>query len=190
MRIITGSARGTKLSAIDGMQTRPTSERAKEALFSTIQFDIKGSQILDLFSGTGQLALEALSRGAARAVLVDSSKDSIKTMKENSERTHLTAKCDIIFSDYLTFLTNARERKFDIIFLDPPYNKGIIPNVIELLVENKMLFPSTLIVCESEDADKSVFGENENLKNKFQVAKSSKYSISYITILKPIEKEI
>ncbi len=189
MRIITGSARGTKLLSNDGFDIRPTSERAKEALFSAIQFDIKDKDVLDLFAGTGQLALEALSRGAKHAVLVDSSRESLDLLNKNAEKTHLKEKCDILASDYMSYLSSTKDRKFDIIFLDPPYKKDIIPKVLEKLCENNMLSPSTIIICESENSESSLFGDDEILKSKFRVVKSSKYSIPYITILKPAGME-
>jgi len=187
MRIITGTARGTKLFTNEGLETRPTSERAKEALFSIIQFDIEGRSVLDLFSGTGQLALEALSRGASSAVMVDKSRAAISIITKNAEKTHLIDKCKIVSSDYFAYLTQNNSQKFDIVFIDPPYNENIIPEVLTKLNKNNILKPTSIIVCESENSDVSIFGENSNiLKDKYTVVKSSKYGISYITILKPV----
>ena len=100
MRIISGRARGTKLVTLDGMQTRPTAERTKEAIFSMLQFEMDGRCVLDLFSGSGQMALEALSRGAASAVLCDKSRDAISIIQKNVEKTRLQEPCTIVNADY------------------------------------------------------------------------------------------
>ncbi|MBQ3215346.1 MAG: 16S rRNA (guanine(966)-N(2))-methyltransferase RsmD, partial [Oscillospiraceae bacterium] len=120
MRVITGKARGVTLKTPTGLQTRPTTDRVKEALFSIIQFDIPGAQVLDLFGGTGQLGIEALSRGAKSAVFVDERDDSCSLIKENLRRTQMSQDAKVVRSDYLAYLQRCRG-KFDIIFLDPPY---------------------------------------------------------------------
>lgn len=121
MRIITGSARGKRLITVPGNDlVRPTSEKAKEALFSSIQFDIEGRKVLDLFAGCGQLGIEALSRGAESAVFVDKSDISLGTVKKNLENTPFESKAKTVKNDYLSYLSVSRE-KFDIVFLDPPY---------------------------------------------------------------------
>ena len=127
MRIITGSARGTKLATLEGDATRPTTDRVKEALFSMIQFDIEGRNVLDLFGGCGQLALEALSRGAAKATIIDQSRDATNIIIENAKKTHLFDRCRISTADYTSFIRGAaKKEKYDIIFLDPPYNTGLL----------------------------------------------------------------
>ena len=119
MRVITGKARGVQLKTPDGMLTRPTTDRFKEALFSIINFDIPGANVLDLFGGTGQLGIEALSRGAKSATFVDAREDACKLIKENLRRTKLEADAKVLRSDYLDYLKRCRD-PFDIIFLDPP----------------------------------------------------------------------
>ena len=122
MRIITGSARGTRLETPEGLDTRPTAERVKEALFSMIQFEIDGKRVLDLFGGSGQLGLEALSRGAWKATFVDASKEAVETIKTNAKKTKLFDRCVILNTDYKAFIRGAAgKERFDIIFLDPPY---------------------------------------------------------------------
>ena len=122
MRIITGSAKGKKLLTLEGDATRPTSERIKEAIFSSLQFDIENRAVLDLFAGSGQMGLEALSRGAASATFIDSATDAIAVCKENAKRTGLFDKCRFLVSDYRNFIRKAaHERKFDLVFIDPPY---------------------------------------------------------------------
>ena len=134
MRIITGSARGTKLAAPEGMTTRPTAERAKEAVFSSLQFGILGRTVLDLFAGSGQMGLEALSRGAAFAVFCDSSPEAVAVIKKNAEKTHLSDRCRIIGGDSLDFLqTSARALRFDIVFIDRRMPRGLFRNVLQRL---------------------------------------------------------
>ena len=127
MRVITGKARGIVLKTPDGMLTRPTADRVKEALFSIIQFDIPAANVLDLFAGTGQLGIEALSRGAKSAVFVDERDDACKLVRENLKRTKLDNQGKVVRSDYLAFLKTTKET-FDIIFLDPPYAEVFLEN--------------------------------------------------------------
>ena len=147
MRVITGSARGAKLRTLDGLATRPTSDRVKEAIFNIIQFDIEGRRVLDLFGGSGQLAIEALSRGAAYAVLVDQNPQAVSVIKENLKKTKLDQKASVFQSDYLRFLSATRER-FDIIFLDPPYAENFIENALRKISEIDILTEGGIIVCE------------------------------------------
>lgn len=147
MRVITGSARGAKLRTLEGLSTRPTSDRVKEAIFNIIQFDIEGRRVLDLFGGSGQLAIEALSRGAAYAVLVDQNPQAVSVIKENLKKTKLDQKASVFQSDYLRFLSATRER-FDIIFLDPPYAENFIENALRKISEIDILTEGGIIVCE------------------------------------------
>ena len=126
MRVITGSARGRRLVTVPGNDiVRPTGEKVKEALFSSIQFDIEGRRVLDLFAGSGQLGIEALSRGAQSAVFVDCNDASLKVLNQNLESTDLMSAATVCKSDYATFALRCRQ-KFDIAFLDPPYKAGIL----------------------------------------------------------------
>ena len=120
MRVITGTARGRVLRTLEGEDVRPTTDRVKEAVFSIIQFEIEGRRVLDLFAGSGQLGIEALSRGAASATFVDMSKDSLSTVKYNLEHTKLGDNAKVVQTDALSFLKLTKD-KFDIVFLDPPY---------------------------------------------------------------------
>ena len=147
MRVITGTARGVQLKTPDGLQTRPTTDRVKEALFSIIQFDIPGAKVLDLFGGTGQLGIEALSRNAASAVFVDEREDACKLIKENLKRTRLEQSARVVRSDYLSFLNSCRE-KFDIILLDPPYAEIFLENSLKRITEIDILQSGGIIVCE------------------------------------------
>ncbi len=131
MRVITGSARGRRLMTVAGAElVRPTPERVKEAMFSSIQFDIEGRKVLDLFAGCGQLGIEALSRGARSAVFVDASDASLNTVKENLKNTELESRAKTVRSDFSVFLARNTE-KFDIIFLDPPYKSGFLKEALD-----------------------------------------------------------
>ncbi len=147
MRVITGKARGVVLKTPDGLATRPTSDRVKEALFSVINFDIPGKTVLDLFGGTGQLGIEALSRGADRAVFVDAGEPACKLIRENLKRTKLENQARVVRSDYLTFLHNCKE-KFGIIFLDPPYAEVFLENALNCITEIDILQSGGIIVAE------------------------------------------
>lgn len=147
MRVITGSARGTVLKTPEGMQTRPTADRVKEALFSIINFDIPGAKVLDLFGGTGQLGIEALSRGAVSAVFVDESDSACKLIKENLRRTKLESKGRVVRSDYMAYLNTCKEM-FDIILLDPPYAEVFLENSLKIISEIDILQSGGIIVAE------------------------------------------
>ena len=147
MRVITGKARGVQLKTPDGMTTRPTSDRVKEALFSIINFDIPGARVLDLFGGTGQLGIEALSRGAKSAVFVDAGEPACKLIRENLRRTKLDAEGKVVRADYMDYLKRCRET-FDIILLDPPYAEVFLENALKCIAEIDILQSGGIIVTE------------------------------------------
>ncbi len=147
MRVITGRAKGVSLATPDGVLTRPTSDRVKEALFSIVQFDLPGAKILDLFGGTGQLGIEALSRGAASAVFVDSREDACRLIRENLRRTKLQEEGKVVRCDYLEYLKRCNER-FDIIILDPPYAEVFLENALKMLTEIDILQSGGIIIAE------------------------------------------
>ncbi len=147
MRVITGKARGVVLKTPDGMLTRPTADRVKEALFSIIQFDIPTAKVLDLFGGTGQLGIEALSRGAASAVFVDSQDKACSLIRENLKRTRLDSCARVVRADYMHFLKSTKE-SFDIIFLDPPYAEVFLENSLKMITEIDILQSGGIIVAE------------------------------------------
>ena len=147
MRVITGKARGIQLKTPDGMQTRPTTDRVKEALFSIIHFDIPGAKVLDLFGGTGQLGIEALSRGAKHAVFVDQSEQACRLIRENLKRTHMEQESQVVRGDYLDYIGHCREQ-FDIIFLDPPYAEVFLENALKRITEIDILHSGGIIVAE------------------------------------------
>lgn len=147
MRVITGTARGTVLHTPKGMQTRPTMDQVKEGLFSAIQFEVEGRRVLDLFAGSGQLGIEALSRGAERAVFIDASLEACAAVRQNLEKTRLAARAQIIQADYLRYLSCCHET-FDLIFLDPPYAEVFLENALKKISEIDILSDSGIIICE------------------------------------------
>lgn len=148
MRVITGSAKGIRLKTLDGLDVRPTTERVKEGMFSAIQFDIPGSRVLDLFAGSGQLGIEALSRGAKQAVFVDQSANSLSVVRENLKACHFTDRVELHQKTAEQFISMAQPQSFDMIFLDPPYRMQILEKVIPELVH--LLRPGGYIVAEHE----------------------------------------
>ena len=147
MRVISGKARGVNLKTPDGMQTRPTIDRVKEALFSIINFDIPQSAVLDLFGGTGQLGIEALSRGAKSAVFVDQREDACRLIRENLRRTRMEQDAKVVRADYMDYLKRCKE-KYDIIFLDPPYAEVFLENALKCITEIDILQSGGIIVAE------------------------------------------
>ena len=135
------------LKSMEGLATRPTADRVKEGMFSAIQFEIEGRKVLDLFAGTGQLGIECLSRGASHAVFVDASKEAVKVIKENLTRTGLTQTSTLLQSEAVAYLDRCRE-KFDLIFLDPPYQSGLLNSVLKKISEIDILSESGIIICE------------------------------------------
>lgn len=183
MRIITGKARGIKLDTLSGENTRPTSERAKEAVFSMLQFDIEGRRVLDIFAGSGQMGLEAVSRGAASATMVDSSKDAVAVIKRNVEKTKLSDSCRVLCAKAEDYIKTMKGREsYDIVFIDPPYALRLVSPTLAALLEAKMIKSTSVIVCESEEPD--VFEKMPELATKFDVLKTAKYGVAHVTVLK------
>ena len=148
MRVITGTARGRRLKELPGRETRPTTDKVKESIFNIIQFDIEGRNTQDLFAGTGQLGIEALSRGAARCTFVDARREAAALVRENLAHCGLADRARVVQGDALAFLTGCRE-KFGLVFLDPPYASGLLEQSLELLAEIDIVAGNGIIVCES-----------------------------------------
>ncbi len=148
MRVISGSARGRRLKELSGMETRPTTDKVKESLFNIIQFELAGRQVLDLFSGTGQLGIEALSRGAASCTFVDARRDAAALVRENIELCGFQTAARVVQGDALSFLSACRE-KFDVVLLDPPYQSNLLDQSLAALVRFDILRECGIIVCES-----------------------------------------
>lgn len=207
MRIITGSARGTKLTTLEGDATRPTTDKVKEALFSMIQFDIEGRTVLDLFAGSGQLGLEALSRGAARGTFIDESRAAVDVIIDNAKKTHLFDRCRVSVSGAVPFLKSAAGREtYDIVFLDPPYASGLLKESLALLPS--ILAPGASVVCEcdtevvsrrlsvrkDEDATaervlQEIFGGDAALMAKYTLRRSTVYGRTRIALLSLADTE-
>lgn len=152
MRVITGTARGRKLGQLQGMDTRPTTDQVKESIFNIIQFDIEGRRVLDLFGGTGQLGIEALSRGAASCTFVDQRKDAVSLIRSNLKLCQLSDRARVVQGEALSFLSTVREQ-YHLVFLDPPYRTDLLENAIKKIAEIDMLTENGIIICESP-ADK------------------------------------
>lgn len=156
MRIISGNARGTKLDTLEGEDTRPTLDRVKEALFNIIQGDILDSEVLDLFSGSGALALESISRGARSAILCDNSRKAIQVIKNNIQKTHYEDSIETINKDYRKCLEDIKEKNFDIIFLDPPYKTDFGIDALKIIIKNQNLKENGIIVFETDREDEYI----------------------------------
>ena len=177
MRIITGIAKGAKLETLEGLDTRPTTERVKESIFSMLQFELENRRVLDLFAGSGQMGLEALSRGAASCTFVEKNLEAMEIVKRNAKKTRLAEKCKIVNVDYKDYLKGARRgEKFDIVILDPPYSMKIIPEILDSLVKYDMLNVNAKVVCESED-------DTEYSCEGLETVRHNKYGRVYITVL-------
>jgi 16S rRNA (guanine(966)-N(2))-methyltransferase RsmD len=185
MNIITGTARGTKLKTLDGEETRPTLQRAKEVIFSAIQFDIEGRRMLDLFAGSGQLGLEALSRGAEHAVLVDKSPDAFDVIKDNAQKTHLYKKCRIVNMDCAEYLLSAKRSgaKFDLVFIDPPYDSGLLVPALKSVCVNGLLSEAATVIAEWEKD--TLLTDNPQLCDIYELSKLYKSGRIYFYKLTP-----
>ncbi len=186
MKIITGLAKGMNLETLEGDATRPTSQRVKEAIFSMIQFDIEGACVLDLFAGSGQLGLEALSRGAKKATFSDSSRDATDIVMRNAKKSRLFDKCRISTCTYDQMIKGiSGKEQYDIIFIDPPYKNDCIADVLDKLCKGDVIAKGAFVICESGEED--IFKGNKELRARFEIQKQARYSISYVTVLRPKE---
>ncbi len=184
MRIITGTARGTRLSSPEGEEiTRPTTEKVKEAVFSSIQFDIEGREVLDLFAGSGQMGLEALSRGAEKCTFVDSSREAIKFVTENAQKTKLYKKSNVLCMDFEKYAVSASGKSsFDIIFIDPPYAKRLLPSALKAVYDNKLVKETSIIICEDEQEG---LADDADVASRYTLTKQARYGRVIIYYLAP-----
>ncbi len=189
MHIITGSARGVRLETLKGDQTRPTSERAKEAVFSMLQFDLLGRRVLDLFAGSGQMGLEALSRGAASAVLVDKAKEAVGVITRNAQKTKLADRARIVTADALTYLSRCADGPFHLVFLDPPYAAGLLPGVLGALLDKKLIGAGATVVAECGEPG-ALFGGDGALAARYRIEKEKRYGAAYVYFLTPCEEGV
>lgn len=173
MRVITGSARGRKLSEPKNMDIRPTTDKVKESIFNIIQFDIEGRRVLDLFAGTGQLGIEALSRGAKSATFVDENNEAIRIVRSNLE--HCGLKGEVVKSNSVSFLDHCG--KFDVIFLDPPYKSGLLTTILDKIIGFDILSEGGIIICETDNET-----ELSPMKEPYYVGREYKYGKVKLTV--------
>lgn len=178
MRVIAGTARSVPLRTRDGLDTRPTADRVKEAMFNIIQFEIEGRGVLDLFGGSGQLAIEALSRGAKEAVIVDRDREAIRIIRENLRRTGLADRASTVQADYMDYLHSCK-KQFEIIFLDPPYAEKFLENAIKRISEIDILKSGGIIVTE-RPAEKLLSGDWDGLLR----SKDYRYGKTVVTLFR------
>lgn len=175
MRVIAGYAKGRELNAPKGLDTRPTLAKVKEAMFGMIQFDVEGSEVLDLFAGSGSLGIEALSRGASHAVFCDLDRKAVSVVKDNLNRLGMTDLSEVIQGDSLKSLSLLKGRIFDIVFLDPPYKSGLESESLSLLDELGLLSDEAIVICEHSKDNPPVFTLN------YTPREARKYGDSYLT---------
>lgn len=181
MRIISGKAKGTKLYTLEGTNTRPTLDRVKESIFNIIQRDIPNAVVLDLFAGSGAIGLEMLSRGAQKAILCDSSEEAIKIIKKNVQKTHMEEKSEIYNIDFKYCIEKVQKQKFDIIYIDPPYNTNFIVQALQSIIEKNILHPDGIIILETDDEER-ILREIEEIE--VAIVDKRKYGRAIIIFLK------
>lgn len=180
MRIISGKSRGTKLFTLEGLETRPTLDRVKESLFNIIQDRIQDSIVLDLFSGSGAIGLEFASRGASKVYLCDNSKEAVKIINSNIEKTNLQEKVSLYNMDFKDVLQKVKEVKFDIIFLDPPYKTSFIKEALEQILNYDCIKKDSLIIVETDEEER-ITSEIKNLN--VEVIDKRKYGRAHIIFI-------
>ncbi len=186
MRIISGNMRGTKLYTLEGENTRPTLDRVKEALFSKINIMLEDAKVLDLFSGSGALGLESLSRGAKQAVLCDSSREAMKIIKQNVDKTRSNENVVLLNYDYKKALEQLKNEQFDIIFLDPPYKTTFAEDATKIIYNMNLLKEEGLIILETDDKEKVI----KNLDTQIlEIKDLKKYGRVYLLFLKFISRK-
>ena len=153
MRIIGGLARGTKLYTLEGKDTRPTLDRVRESLFNILQNEIKDSKLLDLFSGSGAIGLESISRGAKKAILCDKNKQAIQIINKNVEKLRVKEKVEVLCTDYEKYLNSTKEQ-FEYIYIDPPYNTNYISNSIQIINDKNLLTENGIIIAETDEKER------------------------------------
>lgn len=184
MRIIAGEKRGRALKAVEGMQTRPTSDKVKGAIFNVLGDKVLDARVLDLFAGTGNLAIEALSRGSREAVLVEHSIDAHKVIRVNLEKIGVSHKAKLLLSDAFKYINRYPSEVFNLIFLDPPYRKGLVSKTILTLKEHSYLAPFGVIVAET--------AKDEELNGDiypFEIRKTGEYGDTKVWYLQRMDDE-
>ncbi|MBS7527454.1 16S rRNA (guanine(966)-N(2))-methyltransferase RsmD [Fusibacter paucivorans] len=183
MRVISGKARGTKLMTIEGTATRPTTDRVKEAIFSMVQQHLYEAEGLDLFAGSGALGIELLSRGGSAVSFIESSAKAVQCIRDNMQKTHLEAQGEILQMTVERDLTMLKGRSFDIVFMDPPYHKGMIKSTIETILRYELLRINGIIVLEHHVDDK----DSEIVSDALEVLTQKRYGITGVGVYRRIE---
>ena len=186
MRIIGGKNRGTKLYTLEGENTRPTLDRVKESLFNIIQNDVADSIFLDLFSGSGAIGLEAISRGAKKSILCDKSKDAINIIKKNIEKTHLEDKVELYQTSYENLLKTKIKETIDIIYIDPPYKTDYAYNATKILIEQKLINEDSIVIIETDDEDRIV--KQINKIEEIKITSTRKYGRAHLIFIRKKNK--
>lgn len=176
MRVVSGSARGGKLQPVPGMNTRPTTDRVKENVFNLIQDYVRDARVLDLFAGTGQLGIEALSRGAAHCDFVEQNKTAYNIVCKNTKTARVDSRSTVHCGEATRYLSHAPKRAFDLIFLDPPYGGRLLENALSTIETFDILSADGIIICESAVEDAFVHG--------FEVVRERRYGATMITVLR------
>ena len=180
MRVISGIARGTNLETLDGNSTRPTLDRVKEALFNIIQCEIAEANVLDLFSGSGALGIESLSRGAKSCTMCDKSYEAIEIINKNIKKTNLEGKSKVIKGDYKKVLELLKGQKFDLIFIDPPYNLDIAVNSIKSIIELNLLDDNSIIILETDNEKRELENLNKLNVNVYDLRKYGRITLIFL----------
>ena len=173
MRVISGKARGSSLFSLEGLHTRPTTDRVKEAMFSIINFHLQDALVLDLFAGSGALGTEALSRSAKKCVFVENDRKALDIVKKNLNKTNLSDCAELVFADYKTYLNSSTDQ-FDVILLDPPYNKKMCDGALKIIYDKNLLKDDGIILCETDF--------NETIETGFNLKKEYKYGKTKLSV--------
>lgn len=179
MRVISGTAKGISLESLEGTKTRPTLDRVKEALFNILQNDIRDANVLDLFSGSGALGIEALSRGAKFCVMADKSGDAIKIINKNLQKTKLEENAKIIKNDYIKTLESLNQ-KFDLIFIDPPYAENIAVNAINHITRLNLLSDDGIIILETDEEERELENLQKTNVNVYDLRKYGRVKLIFL----------
>lgn len=180
MRIIGGKAKGTKLYTLEGENTRPTLDRVRESLFNILQFNLQDSIFLDLFSGSGACGIEAVSRGARKAILCDKSKQAIEIIRKNVEKTHTQEQIELYQVTFEELLRTKIKEKLDIIFIDPPYDTDFAYKAVRIILENSLIDENSIIIIET-DQEKRIKEQLQELK--IEIMDERKYGRAHLIFL-------
>lgn len=181
MRIVSGTARGTKLYTLEGITTRPTLDRVKESLFNIIQNDVQDSVFLDVFSGSGAIGLEAASRGAKKVILCDKSKEAINIINKNIEKTHLSKKVELYNLDYEMLLKTKINENVDIVYIDPPYDSDFAIKSVDILINQNLVNEDSKIIIETDNENQIL---DKLKKRQIEIIDKRKYGRAVLIFLK------